>query len=294
MKNIHVKNVFKNFPPQWNVKCIRKHVIYLYNNKMTFKINNTDSFQKGVIISGGTTDTIELEDGTEAEPSLSFINDTDTGIYRSGNNTLNVSTNGTSKLQVGENDTISSNNIVVQGTLDVTSTTNTTGLINTGDISSTGTLQIGSGMASPYFNFMQTYDAKLKTTVTVNTPQQTDPDVVNFTLKHSEYFRFGNLVYVTFIGAWNQRLNSSGFPQWVYFTLPFSISTNCDRVCGSMGVVNNVFTNSRQVVLFGNAGDYWVRLRYLNSSSGSTDIRASNFGSTGEIQWNIWFCTTDQ
>ena len=25
--------------------------------------------------------------------------------------------------------------------------------------------------------------------------------------------------------------------------------------------------------------------------SGSTDIRASNFGSTGEIQWNIWFCT---
>ena len=30
MKNIHVRNVFKNFPPQWDVKSIRKHVIYLY------------------------------------------------------------------------------------------------------------------------------------------------------------------------------------------------------------------------------------------------------------------------
>jgi len=45
---------------------------------------------------------IELQDGTAAAPSLFFINDPDTGIYRPSANTLGISTSGVQRLFVDE------------------------------------------------------------------------------------------------------------------------------------------------------------------------------------------------
>jgi len=45
---------------------------------------------------------IELQDGTAAAPSLFFVNDPDTGIYRPSANTLGISTSGVQRLFVDE------------------------------------------------------------------------------------------------------------------------------------------------------------------------------------------------
>lgn len=43
---------------------------------------------------------IEFNDGTVSEPSIRFTDDTDTGIFRSADNTLNISTGGTERLEI--------------------------------------------------------------------------------------------------------------------------------------------------------------------------------------------------
>lgn len=46
---------------------------------------------------------IKLNDGTAAEPSLTFINDTNTGIFRLNENTLAIATDGISRVAIDTN-----------------------------------------------------------------------------------------------------------------------------------------------------------------------------------------------
>lgn len=46
--------------------------------------------------------TFQLADGTAANPSLKFISDTDTGLYRPSNNTLGITTGGTTRMNISD------------------------------------------------------------------------------------------------------------------------------------------------------------------------------------------------
>ena len=47
-----------------------------------------------------TTASVRFNDGTATLPSISFISDTDTGIFRAGTNNLSISAGGSTKLQI--------------------------------------------------------------------------------------------------------------------------------------------------------------------------------------------------
>ena len=58
-----------------------------------------------------TVSTIRIPDGTAALPILMFSNDTDTGIFRSADDALGISVNGTERFRV------SNNRIAITGTI---------------------------------------------------------------------------------------------------------------------------------------------------------------------------------
>lgn len=55
----------------------------------------TTTFTQNVVLPSGVVITsLKLADGTAASPSLAFVSDTDTGIYRAATNTFGIATNG--------------------------------------------------------------------------------------------------------------------------------------------------------------------------------------------------------
>jgi hypothetical protein len=70
-----------------------------------------------------TVPTTKFSDGTASAPSISFANDTDTGIYRIGANNLGIAANGAKVLDV------STSGLGVTGTLSVSSTATITGVL---------------------------------------------------------------------------------------------------------------------------------------------------------------------
>lgn len=59
--------------------------------------NTADITRNAVAKSGDTmTGAIQMPDGSAGAPSITFSGDTNTGIYRSGIDTLNFATGGTS------------------------------------------------------------------------------------------------------------------------------------------------------------------------------------------------------
>lgn len=65
----------------------------------------------GIIIDSGLLNSIQLEDGTAAAPSLTFINDTNTGMYRIGDDTIGFSLGGISVVDMSNSRTELSNPI---------------------------------------------------------------------------------------------------------------------------------------------------------------------------------------
>jgi hypothetical protein len=59
-----------------------------------------DSIIKADNISSLSGGGIGFPDGSVSQPSMKFTNDTDTGLYRIGSNTIGLSTNGTEKLRI--------------------------------------------------------------------------------------------------------------------------------------------------------------------------------------------------
>jgi hypothetical protein len=95
----------------------------------------------------GTTDTAQntkFPDGTVSAPSISFVNDTDTGFYRIGANNLGVTANGAKVLDVG------TSGLGVTGTLSVSSTATITGAMtaSNGLTVSAGGLTVSAGSVS--------------------------------------------------------------------------------------------------------------------------------------------------
>src|SRR5690606_34503943 len=54
----------------------------------------------GLIQPATDTDLIATANGTASDPSLTFINDDDTGLYRSDANVLGFATNGTAQVTI--------------------------------------------------------------------------------------------------------------------------------------------------------------------------------------------------
>ena len=57
------------------------------------------------------TDTIRINDGTVGVPTIIWINDTDTGLFRPADDALGISVNGTERFRV------SNNRIAITGTI---------------------------------------------------------------------------------------------------------------------------------------------------------------------------------
>jgi Chaperone of endosialidase len=67
--------------------------------------NNLEYFHatlgwSAVATTGATSGTIQLADGSAGTPSLTFTNDTDTGLYRSGSDNIDITTGGTQRVNV--------------------------------------------------------------------------------------------------------------------------------------------------------------------------------------------------
>lgn len=60
-----------------------------------------DSVIKVDNLSGLTSSGVGLQDGSVSSPALKFTNDSDTGLYRVGNNTLGFTVGGTERFRVG-------------------------------------------------------------------------------------------------------------------------------------------------------------------------------------------------
>jgi hypothetical protein len=95
----------------------------------------------------GTTDaapSTKFPDGASSAPSISFSNDTDTGIYRIGADNLGVAANGAKVLDIG------TGGLGVTGTLSVSSTATITGALtaSNGLTVSTGGLTVSAGSVS--------------------------------------------------------------------------------------------------------------------------------------------------
>ena len=71
----------------------------------------------------GTEGQIELTDGTAAAPSLFFVNDTDTGLFRPGSNELGISVGGVQQAVVSSTTFTITPNLVVSGTGTINGTT---------------------------------------------------------------------------------------------------------------------------------------------------------------------------
>lgn len=72
-------------------------------NSITFSAGGTNKFTMnsgGISMSSGAT--ITLDDGTLGGPGLSFISETDTGIYRPGANRMGLVVGGTNILDLSE------------------------------------------------------------------------------------------------------------------------------------------------------------------------------------------------
>jgi hypothetical protein len=65
----------------------------------------------------GTEGQIELEDGSAAAPSLFFVNDTDTGLFRVGANTLGIAVGGTQAAAISSATFAITPNTTIAGTL---------------------------------------------------------------------------------------------------------------------------------------------------------------------------------
>ncbi|MCG2432098.1 tail fiber domain-containing protein [Aequorivita xiaoshiensis] len=78
----------------------------LDGTNLRFRTSNTEAFE---ISSGNATNRGKLRamtDGTVSLPVYSWSSDTDTGIYRVGENSLGVSTNGNERVRVGNTETV--------------------------------------------------------------------------------------------------------------------------------------------------------------------------------------------
>ena len=54
---------------------------------------------------------LKVADGTAAAPSITFTNDTDTGIFKSADNALTITTGGTTRFTVSANGITSATNV---------------------------------------------------------------------------------------------------------------------------------------------------------------------------------------
>jgi hypothetical protein len=87
-------------------------------------------FKNLVVTEDFTASNVEVQtnskfpDGTVSAPSMTFTNDTNTGIYRIGNDTLGITTGGVQRVQVSDTDVFlgGTHNLTVPGTLHMTST----------------------------------------------------------------------------------------------------------------------------------------------------------------------------
>lgn len=71
----------------------------------TLKVNNIQSVTDGVVSFpqglSSSNEPLSIPDGTASSPSIRFGNDTDTGLYRIGANTIGIASNGTRVGEIG-------------------------------------------------------------------------------------------------------------------------------------------------------------------------------------------------
>jgi hypothetical protein len=73
---------------------------------------DTATFNTTTIVAIATTTKLGIGDGTVSAPSLFMTDDTDTGLYSSANGTLDVTTDGTNRLSIGNTGLITQNSTV--------------------------------------------------------------------------------------------------------------------------------------------------------------------------------------
>jgi hypothetical protein len=118
--------------------------MYIENNTIKFSIGGVETLtvsSAGFEMPGTGFNT---SDGSAAAPAWTFANDMDTGIYRIGNNTLGISTNGFPRIQVDDTTTTILGNLIVQGS---TTTVNSTNLDITDNIIMLNKNEISAGIS---------------------------------------------------------------------------------------------------------------------------------------------------
>ena len=93
-----------------------------------------DSIIKADNISSLSGGGVGFPDGSVSNPSLKFTNDSDTGLYRIGNNTIGIASNGARVGEIGNGYGGFTGNViqVVSGQLTTSTTTTSTSFVDTG------------------------------------------------------------------------------------------------------------------------------------------------------------------
>jgi len=191
-------------------------------------------------------------DGSVSTPGISFLNDTDTGLYRIGNNNVGISCNGAKQLDISSTNVTSTPNLKAPNIV-LTDAHATNSFYATG----TWTPKLGDGI-----NIFTTSTA-----------------TGNFT-------RIGNMYYCWIQIIWISKGSASGN---ITISLPETISSSSPRVAATPGYIQGI-TVSKQLVIAGDGGTSFLNFwDFKLPIDGTTALNEGKFEPSGELQLNCFF-----
>ncbi len=268
-----------------------------------------------------------VTDGSNSFPPISFMNDTDTGLYHIGSNNMGVACNGAKVLDIATSGLGVTGDITVSGNVDgvdvsafktdydskvnqnvkTTASPTFAGQTINGNITVSGNVD-GVDVST----FKSDYDAKINQDVRTSA----SPSFTNLTLSGinaSTFYATGtwsvtvgdslsrNFTLTTNVGSYTRIGNmyncliqvawsSKGSASGtIRYSLPTTLTSNWPRCPGVVGYMNGV-TWTNMVLCSGDSGTNFVRLLDASKTGSSpTDLTNTSYSASGEVQLTLTF-----
>ena len=271
----------------------------------------------GVVLAGADYINVgaAFPDGSVATPSITFDQDTDTGLYRKGANSIGITTNGIERVNVGERVGIgvSSPSQLLHlsstgfPTIRVTDADNSTFFDVTnsdGDIILKGDEGNSFANSAIRFNIDGAEKARIQSgggisfngdTAAANALDDYEegtfiPSFVNGTFTYgnraARYIKIGNQVAAHYLLSWTAKSGGGS----LQVALPFVTGgTAQDRYCGTFGYLSGLYNdgNKQLVATTSGNGAPNAAVYIINNNAPPTGADVSNLSATGEFQLSI-------